>query len=78
MTMWEFIRKTNGKRQTEIAKETNISKQTIISFEKGKCQNIKLMSYYLKLNGRKEDLILANILDEDYEEYYKKIMEESL
>lgn len=73
MSMWENIRRKRKKRIIQIVKDTGVSRQIIYLFEKGKCQNIKLMSYYLKLSGRQEDLILANILDEDYEEYYKNL-----
>lgn len=71
--MWEYIRRKRRKTITQVSKDTGVSRQTIYLFEKGKCQNIKLMSYYLKLNARDIDIKLANILDENYEEFYKDL-----
>lgn len=76
MSMWEFIRRKRKKSITRVAKDTGVSRPTIYLFEKGKCQNIKLISYYLRLNGRDIDIQLANILDEDYEEFYAKLRSE--
>ena len=76
MSMWEFIRRKRKKTITQIANDTNISSPTIYLFEKGKCQNIKLMSYYLRLNGRDIDNQIANLLDEDYETFYKELRSE--
>lgn len=76
MSMWEFIRRKRKKTITQIANDTNISRPTIYLFEKGKCQNIKLMSYYLRLNGRDIDNQIANVLDEDYETFYKELRSE--
>lgn len=71
--MWEYIRRKKRKTITQVVKDTGVSRQTIYLFEKGKCQNIKLMSYYLRLNARDIDIQLADILDEDYEEFYKDL-----
>lgn len=76
MSMWEFIRRKRKKTITQIANDTNISRPTIYLFEKGKCQNIKLMIYYLRLNGRDIDNQIANLLDEDYETFYKELRSE--
>ena len=76
MSMWEFIRRKRKKTITQIANDTNISRPTIYLFEKGKCQNIKLMAYYLRLNGRDIDNQIANLLDEDYETFYKELRSE--
>lgn len=73
ISMWEYIRRKRKKSITQVNKDTGISRQTIYSFEKGKCQNLKLMSYYLRLNGRDIDIKLADILDEDYERFYKEL-----
>lgn len=73
MSMWEYIRRKKRKTITQVSKDTGVSRQTIYLFEKGKCQNIKLMSYYLRLNARDIDIKLANILDENYEEFYKDL-----
>lgn len=73
MSMWEYIRRKKIKTITQVSKDTGVSRQTIYLFEKGKCQNIKLMSYYLRLNARDIDIQLADILDEDYEEFYKDL-----
>lgn len=73
MSMWEYIRRKKRKTITQVVKDTGVSRQTIYLFEKGKCQNIKLMSYYLRLNARDIDIQLADILDEDYEEFYKDL-----
>lgn len=73
MSMWEFIRRNRKKSITQVAIDTGISRTTIYLFEKGKCQNIKLMSYYLRLNGRDIDNKIADILDEDYEVFYKEL-----
>lgn len=71
--MWEFIRRNKKKTIKQVSKDTGISRQTIYLFEKGKCQNLKLMSYYLRLNARDIDIQLADILDENYEEFYKDL-----
>ena len=76
MSMWEFIRRKRKKTITQIANDTNISRPTIYLFEKGKCHNIKLMIYYLRLNGRDIDNQIANVLDEDYETFYKELRSE--
>ena len=73
ISMWEYIRRKNKKPITQIVKDTGFSRQTIYLFEKGKTQNLRLMSYYLRLNGREQDIILANILDEDYKDFYKEL-----
>lgn len=73
MSMWEYIRRKKRKTIMQVANDTNISRTTIYLFEKGKCQNIKLMSYYLRLNGRDIDNKIANILDENYEMFYKEL-----
>lgn len=73
MSMWEYIRRKKRKTIMQVANETYISRTTIYLFEKGKCQNIKLMSYYLRLNGRDIDNKIANILDENYEMFYKEL-----
>ena len=70
MSMWRYIRLNNKKTITSVAKENNLTRQTVYKFEKGKITNMKLMSYYLKLNGRDIDIKLAKILDNDLEEYY--------
>ena len=67
MSMYEYIRRKKRKTIMQIAEDTGISRTTIYLFEKGKCQNIKLMSYYLRLNGRDIDNQIADILDEKYE-----------
>lgn len=73
MSMYEYIRRKKRKTITQVANDTGISRTTIYLFEKGKCQNIKLMSYYLRLNGRDIDNQIADILDEDYEIFYKEL-----
>lgn len=73
ISLWEYIRRKHKKTITQIVKDTGISRQTIYLFEKGKCQNLKLMSYYLRLNGRDIDIKLADILDENYERFYKEL-----
>lgn len=73
ISMWEYIRRKNKQPITKIVKDTGFSRQTIYLFEKGKTQNLRLMSYYLRLNGREQDIILANILDEDYKDFYKEL-----
>lgn len=73
MSMYEYIRRKKRKTIMQIAEDTGISRTTIYLFEKGKCQNIKLMSYYLRLNGRDIDNQIADILDENYEMFYKKL-----
>ena len=70
--MWNYIRRKRKKTINEIAIATGVSRPTIYLFEEGKCQNIKLMAYYLRLNGREIDKQLADILDNDYEEFYAK------
>lgn len=73
MSMWEYIRRKKRKTIMQVANDTDISRTTIYLFEKGKCQNIKLMAYYLRLNGRDIDNKIANILDENYEMFYKEL-----
>ena len=50
ITMWNYIRRKRKKTINEIAIATGVSRPTIYLFEEGKCQNIKLMAYYLRLN----------------------------
>ena len=73
ITMWNYIRRKRKKTINEISIATGVSRPTIYLFEEGKCQNIKLMAYYLRLNGREIDKQLADILDNDYEEFYAKL-----
>lgn len=75
MTMWKYIRVSKGKSIKDIVEETGISRQVIYLFENGKNQSIRLKSYYLRLNGRDIDNKIADILDNDYDVYYKGILE---
>ena len=50
ITMWNYIRRKRKKTINEISIATGVSRPTIYLFEEGKWKNIKLMSYYLRLN----------------------------
>lgn len=73
MNLYEYIRRTKKKSISQISRATGISRQTIYLFEKGKNQNIKLIAYYLRLNGREIDLKIANLLDNELEAFYREI-----
>lgn len=61
-SMWKIIRENANLKQTDVAKVFGKTKQAINSYEK-KGMPIYLQIYYLRLRGLKEDLMIADYLE---------------